>query len=137
MTQIKRNSKNRKAILELIRSTKTHPSAEWVYEKLHDNFPKMSLATVYRNIAQLKEAGLIRSLGDIDGHERLDGDLHPHSHAVCVICGKVYDLEMHLPEIKKTEDDNLRDLEILSADIRVSVICPECKKFKENKRNGQ
>ena len=125
MGQIIRNSKNRQAILELLRSTKTHPTAEWVYSQLHEQFPKMSLATVYRNIAQLKEAGLIDSLGIIDGSERLDGDTSPHSHAVCTVCGRVFDIDMPAPSFSES---TLPGFRILGADMRISVICPDCQK---------
>lgn len=132
MGKIIRNSKKRQAILELLRNTKTHPTAEWVYSQLHEQFPNMSLATVYRNIAQLKEAGMITSLGIIDGAERLDGVTLPHSHAVCAVCGQVFDLDIPQPDYPA---DRLSGFDILGADLRISVICPECKNIKENK-NG-
>ena len=55
-----RYSKKREAILNAIRSTDTHPSADWVYEKLRGSFPDISLGTIYRNLAAFKNAGLIR-----------------------------------------------------------------------------
>ena len=92
MEKAKRYSKKREAILACIRSTKSHPDAEWVYEKLKDEFPDLSLGTVYRNIARFKEEGEIISLGTVNGVERFDGNVKPHGHMVCRICARVIDM---------------------------------------------
>lgn len=85
-------SKKREAILGAIRSTTTHPTAEWVYQNLKPQYPDLSLGTVYRNIAQFKENGLIVSVGVVNGQERFDGNVKPHSHFVCSACGAVIDV---------------------------------------------
>ena len=89
----RRQSKKRDAILELIRSSKTHPKAQWVYEQLKDQFPDLSLGTVYRNIKILTGEGALASLGVVQGEERFDGIPSPHSHVICVRCGRIADLE--------------------------------------------
>lgn len=91
----KRNfSCKREAILEAICSTCDHPSAEWICEEARKKYPNLSLATVYRNIAQLKEDGLVISVGVVDGHERLDGTTTPHPHFVCRDCNAVIDVDV-------------------------------------------
>ena len=55
---MQRFSKKRAAIYDCLCGTKTHPSADWIYQQLLPEFPDLSLATVYRNLAQLKEAGI-------------------------------------------------------------------------------
>ena len=50
-----RNTKQRQLILEELRGTKSHPSAEWVYQRVKAKLPNISLGTVYRNLAMLKE----------------------------------------------------------------------------------
>ena len=90
----KRNfSCKRQAILHAIRDTKTHPTAEWVYEKLKPIFPNLSLGTVYRNIAQFKEDGEVVSVGVVGGFDRIDGNTRPHPHFVCKQCHAVLDLD--------------------------------------------
>jgi Fur family peroxide stress response transcriptional regulator len=91
MTKIK-HSRKRDAILERIRSTDIHPSAEWVYSGLKHDFPDLSLGTVYRNIAMLKASGMLKSVGTVHGEERFDGDTSEHVHFVCERCGKVVDI---------------------------------------------
>ncbi len=85
-------SKKRQAILETIRNTTTHPTAEWVYQTLKPEYPDLSLGTVYRNIAAFKKEGLICRAAIVNGQERLDGNLSAHSHFICKECGAVLDL---------------------------------------------
>ena len=85
--------KKRAAILSCLRGTKSHPSAEMVYEMLRAENPDISLATVYRNLTLFKNQGLIRSLGTVDGVERFDGRVEPHVHFVCTGCDAVTDLD--------------------------------------------
>ena len=58
--KIFRQSKQRTRILELLRSTEIHPTADWFYEKLKNEFPQLSLGTVYRNLSILVEQGLAK-----------------------------------------------------------------------------
>ena len=91
--------KKREAILNCLRSTTSHPTAEWVHAQLKAEYPDISLGTVYRNLALFKEQGLIVSLGSVNGVERYDGNVDPHVHFVCQSCGTVHDLHgMHVPE---------------------------------------
>lgn len=85
-------SSQRQAIYKAICSTKTHPSAKWVYENLKKSYPNLSLGTVYRNVALFKERGQIISVTNINGEERIDGNITPHSHFVCKNCGCIYDI---------------------------------------------
>ena len=93
MQASQRYSKKREAILGLLRSTTEHPGAEWIYLRLKADYPDLSLATVYRNLNQFKEQGLILSLGAVNGVERFDANTTPHVHFVCDSCSKVLDLQ--------------------------------------------
>lgn len=92
MAQAKKHSKKRDAILECLRSTTCHPSAEWVFTQLKPKIPDLSLATVYRNLALFLEEGIISSVGVVAGLERFDGTVEPHVHFICTDCGKILDL---------------------------------------------
>ncbi|MDR0721241.1 MAG: transcriptional repressor [Treponema sp.] len=85
-------SKKREAILRMIRSTQSHPSARWVYEQLKPVIPGLSLGTVYRNINLFREEGLVVSIGVVGGEERFDGFVTAHPHLICTCCGAVFDL---------------------------------------------
>ena len=88
----RKHSKKRDAILECLRSTDCHPSADWVYAKLKPVIPNLSLGTVYRNLALFRSEGTITSVGVVDGFERFDADTSPHMHFVCSKCGAVIDV---------------------------------------------
>ena len=91
MEKATRYSKKREAILDAIRSTEEHPSADWVYQKLKPDYPDLSLGTVYRNLARFKEEGVVVSVGTVNGQERFDGMVKPHAHFICKDCGSVMD----------------------------------------------
>ncbi len=85
-------SSKRAAILNAIRNSNVHPSAAWVYESLKDDYPSLSLGTVYRNISLFKKHGLINSVANIDGEERFDGITEPHAHFICSSCKQIIDI---------------------------------------------
>ncbi len=85
-------SSKREAIFKTIASTKSHPSAKWVYDQLKDEIPNLSLGTVYRNIALFKKQGRVMTVCNVNGEERIDADVSDHAHFVCECCNNVYDL---------------------------------------------
>ena len=91
-------SAKREAILETLKSTKTHPGVHWIFEELKKKIPDLSLATVYRNIKIFCQEGKALSLGSVNGEERFDGIPETHPHFICSNCGAVHDLP---PKIAK------------------------------------
>ena len=92
MTETIRRTPRQEAILKVIQNTDCHPTAEWIYQQLRPQFPRLSLATVYRTIAQLRAEGQLVSVGVVNNQERLDGNVTPHTHFICHRCGCVQDL---------------------------------------------
>lgn len=88
-----KHSRKRNAILDCIRSTNTHPTADWIYAQLKPGIPDLSLGTVYRNLATFKAEGVIASVGTVGGMERYDRCVEPHPHFICTHCGAVLDVE--------------------------------------------
>lgn len=87
-------SKQREIILEVLRSTDSHPTAEWIYEQVKKQIPKISLATVYRNLNLLESQGeIIKVQGDFQ-KDRYDGNAKNHAHFICKICGEVIDTDI-------------------------------------------
>jgi Fur family peroxide stress response transcriptional regulator len=92
--------RKRNAILDCLRRSHAHPSAEDLHASLGQEHPDISLATVYRNLALFKKQGIIQSLGTVNGIERFDGNPEPHVHFVCSECSAVLDL----PELAPPEE---------------------------------
>lgn len=84
--------RKRNAILACLRGTRCHPSAEKLYQMLQQEYPDISLATVYRNLALFKSQGIIASVATVGGVERFDGNIEPHVHFICSGCGAVLDV---------------------------------------------
>ncbi|MBQ7794779.1 MAG: transcriptional repressor [Clostridia bacterium] len=89
-----RHSTQRDAILTLLRSTKTHPTAEWVYFSLKEDFPSLGIATVYRNLKLFEKQGLVQRIDVGDGYDHYDADISQHYHFHCTSCRQVLDLDM-------------------------------------------
>lgn len=125
---MQRYSKKRQAVLDCLRGTTEHPTAEWIYARLKPVYPDLSLATVYRNLNQLEEAGLIRSMGSVNGQERYDANVRPHPHVVCTRCGRMVDVE-ELPFSEETVHwvEETTGFRIESASLRFSGLCGECR----------
>lgn len=87
---IKRYSRQRELIYDVLLHSREHPTAEMVYKALKPEHPSLSLGTVYRNLNQLVEEGTIASLPF--PVERFDGNIEPHAHFVCKNCNSVYDI---------------------------------------------
>lgn len=87
-----RYSPKREAILNAIRATQCHPSAEWIYHALKPAHPDLSMGTVYRNLALFRKLDLIKCVCVVNGQERFDALTSSHSHFVCSRCGAVIDL---------------------------------------------
>lgn len=86
-----RQTKQKALILSAVQGTKTHPTAEQVYEMISDSMPGLSLGTVYRNLNRMAETGLIRRISVTNSPDRFDGDMKPHHHICCSECGKFSD----------------------------------------------
>ena len=94
--------KKRSAILEYLRCTDQHPSAETVYTDLKQQIPDLSMGTVYRNLNLFRQQGLASVVATVRGVERFDANTEPHVHFICEGCDSVIDLmEMEVPEALK------------------------------------
>ena len=102
---MKNYSKQREAILEVLRCTDTHPTANWIYEKVRETIPSISLGTVYRNLAQLSQSGEILSLHVADGFEHFDFVTAPHAHLHCIKCGAIIDAKLDIEPLSKLSND--------------------------------
>ncbi len=94
MGGFQRMTEQRRLILEVLRSTNCHPTADWIYERVREKLPSISLGTVYRNLRSLVDMGEILQLSYGSGQDRYDGNAEEHYHFRCSKCGSVTDVDM-------------------------------------------
>lgn len=87
-------SRQRESIKACLMARKDHPTADTLYTTIREEYPNISLGTVYRNLNLLVELGEIQKLTCGDGADHFDADTSPHYHFVCNKCGQVYDLPL-------------------------------------------
>lgn len=121
-------SKQREALLTLLRSTRSHPSADWLYENLRKDFPNISLGTVYRNLALLTENGDIIKIPTYSSKEHFDGFTHTHHHFVCRDCDAILDLDIDGMESTKREAEKKLNAEVDDYSLVFYGVCENCKK---------
>ncbi|MCH3972138.1 MAG: transcriptional repressor [Oscillospiraceae bacterium] len=130
-------SRKREAILEVLKSTKTHPTAEWIFQQLKSVYPDLSLGTVYRNLSRFKKDGTIITVGVVNGQERFDADISPHSHFVCIRCGAVQDVtgEFLSPEVDR-RISGLLCAQVSSHQVLFRGLCAACLAGKKTEKGA-
>ena len=117
----------RLAIFKVLANSVGHPSAEDIHSALVEHYPTMSLATVYKTLALLKQEGEVLELQFSDLGNRYDGNKpYPHPHVICTGCGDIVDPSfLDLDDItKKMTDDT--GFKIVAHRLDFYGICPEC-----------
>ena len=120
-------SNKRNAIYTALLNTTEHPSAKAVYEQLKEEYPDLSLGTVYRNITRFNEKGMAISVANVNGEERIDANTSPHAHFICNCCNGVYDV--FDSQLKATADGlNDKGFKIDSSSVNFYGVCYKCNK---------
>ena len=86
-------TQQRTAVYEYLHRAAHHPSAEEVFLAVKAQLPKISLATVYKNLEALVACGAASKLTYGDAAARYDIRTDHHYHARCLKCGRLADVE--------------------------------------------
>lgn len=89
-----RFTRQRAEVYAYLRTVPCHPTAEQVFAAVRQHIPNISLATVYKALEALVDAGLAARLADTEGPVRYDGKPQPHYHLRCQRTGQLRDLEL-------------------------------------------
>ena len=114
--------------LEQFKPIKGHLSIDEIYTAIIAVYPSMSKTTVYRNVRQLAEAGVILQITLADGIERYDLNLHDHHHFTCTTCNGIFDVDVQdLPDFAKHLSDNYGFI-IEAVNLTFNGTCNKCQK---------
>jgi Fur family peroxide stress response transcriptional regulator len=117
----------RLSIFRMLRHTVSHPSAETIYNALHDEYPTMSLATVYKTLDALVSHGLAQQLNIGEDSYRYDAETTPHPHIKCTKCNKVVDMHnvKGIHELRQEVTD-LTHFDLSHEQLYFYGVCPDC-----------
>lgn len=125
--------KKRNAILECLRGTTLHPSAEMVHSMLQQEHPDISLATVYRNLSRFRSQGVIQCVATVRGIERFDANVAPHVHFICGNCDAVIDLpQIQVPQSLTQRVEETSGCRAEGCQLTFTGLCENCYQVKEN-----
>lgn len=122
-----KNFRKRNAILEYLRGTKAHPSAETVHADLKQQIPDLSMGTVYRNLNLFRQQGKISVIATVHGVERFDANTDPHVHFICSGCDKVIDLvQMNIPPELTNRAAQESGGQVETCSLSFTGLCSQC-----------
>lgn len=118
---------NAQAVLEIVRAA-DHPTALDIYDSVKCVRPRIGLASVYRILHQLAERGYIKELGRTEEGSRYDAHVERHDHAICTVCGALFDvpMEIQLPQETLQAAARATGLTLRSHELRLYGTCPHC-----------
>ena len=115
-------------ILNVLKNSSGHLTAEQLYQLCIDNNVKVSIASIYRNLTEMANKGIVRKLSIPDSPDVFDKTPMEHGHLVCSKCGEIIDLgDLNISNLIK---DKL-DIEIDSYELSCKYVCNKCKKLEK------
>ena len=123
MATLRRYSRQRERIYQAVHASREHPSAQMVYDLLREELPRLSLGTVYRNLHQMAQEGMLQELKGPTA--RFDACLAPHAHIRCTCCGRVMDLSA-LEEPAPVRSAAEAGWQVERYSLMLEGICPAC-----------
>lgn len=118
----------RTILLETIAHLGGHLNVQEVFQAARERLPGLNLATVYRTVESLHDAGLIDwyTPGSEPRRFALRDRQHPHGHLVCRKCGAVTDLDLALAKPFTREVRVSSGFQIEGSHLTLRGLCSEC-----------
>ncbi len=122
-----RNTRQRGVILDILRNSHEHPTAEIIYREARRALPNISLGTVYRNLNFLRDQGIVREIRPSEGgSSRFDPADTPHAHFHCVHCSALLDIPIP-PVLERLGFEEEKRISAVSMiDLHVIGSCSGC-----------
>lgn len=129
-----RMTNQREIVLRELQKSKRHLTADELYDIVKKVMPRISLATVYRNLEILSEAGIIGKLEISGRQKRFDYDASAHDHIYCVVCHRVDNLDIAHQSWNPEGLGGVAGYSITGYRLEIIGICPECLKKKNKEK---
>ena len=123
-----KRTKQKEAILRVLSSTTSHPTADWVYAEVRKEIPNISLGTVYRNLKLLRQSGEISEIDFSSTFSRFDGNPGNHYHFRCEKCGCVFDVDEPVNKELNERIAQKTGFKISHHRLEFRGLCRECQK---------
>lgn len=120
-----RNTKQRDVVYQAILSLANHPTADEVFARAREALPGISRATVYNNLRQLEDDGLVLRVRFPGEPDRFDRRLERHFHFRCDVCGRVFDYDE--PIALATAPVSNEDFDVAGYDVYLHGTCKACR----------
>jgi Fe2+ or Zn2+ uptake regulation protein len=119
-------TKQRQTVLQVIRQSEKHLTANEVFNAARVLLPGISFATVYNSLNYLKSKRLIGEIKLGTNANLYDRKLTRHDHALCSNCGKLVDLELTIPNKLLEEAANRSKFKPETIELTLRGLCPDC-----------
>ncbi len=118
---------NRQVVLEVLRNTTSHPTAQQVFLTAREQQPGIGFATVYRTLDLLVQHGLVQEVyRDRDGAAHYDANVTRHDHAICDRCGRIEDVSAPLHALSYAIIERTAGFRIDTHATAFTGLCADC-----------
>jgi Fur family ferric uptake transcriptional regulator len=125
-------SQQREQILDIFLKTEQHPTIKDLYDLVKKKYPKIGLATLYRTMDVISDAGLARKVDFGSGIKRYEHKYkhQHHDHLVCLKCGRI--IEVMSPGIEKLQERLTKKHKFSAVRHRMEIFgyCSNCNRQK-------
>jgi Fur family transcriptional regulator, peroxide stress response regulator len=131
----KRATRQLEAVYQALQGDPTHPFADEIYRRVRKKLPRISLATVYRNLQRLVEDGKIRTILLGERIARYDPEVSDHDHFICETCGQVIDLFLERDQQVDLSPLARAGFTVTSLNLTVYGVCRACTERRDAPRS--
>lgn len=121
-----RQTKQKQVIYDALKAL-DHPTATEVYGYVHDHYPTVSRATVFRVLGGFASSGRALELKVAGEEIRYDYNVMPHYHAHCLECGRVADVKAKGMPLGGLQVSAEEGFEVNGYSVEFFGRCRECK----------
>ncbi len=125
---MRRNTRQKEAILRILRGTRTHPTADCIYEETKKEIPNISKGTVYRNLKVLQGNGQVSELNLNGAESRYEARREDHYHFRCELCGRVIDIDIPIDKKLDRRIARKTGLKISCHQLEFRGLCHDCQR---------